>query len=460
MSDPAENLQPDSDAVLGSDGNPLKGETSKSASFGGTNLPSVLGQSFGQDRGMASVKEAPAIRPVPRISIQVFCDSATTGEVFQKAAEDRRLSKAHMTVQMGGIAGAVEHFEETPTPNLAVVECLDDSETLFRHLAQLSHVCDPTTKVVVIGQMNDISMYRELIRQGISEYMVTPLTPIQIIETVSSLYVDPDAPPIGRTFAFVGAKGGVGSSTIAHNVGWFIAEEMNEDVTLVDLDLAFGTAGLDFNQDPTQGIADALTSPERVDDVLLDRLLVKCTDRLSLLTAPSTLDREFDLEPEAFESVIDIVRQSVPVVIIDVPHIWTAWSKSVLVSADEIVLTSTPELASLRNTKSLYERIKVARPNDSIPHVILNQVGVAKRPEIPAKDFSEAIGVEPAFSMLFEANLFGTASNNGQMLGEVEPSSFATQMVGELAAKLLGREKPAQKSNRILELFKGKKRRA
>ena len=116
-------------------------------------------------------------------------------------------------------------------------------------------------------------------------------------------------------------------------MGWYIAEEMNEDVTLIDLDLPFGTAGLDFNQDPTQGIADALTSPERVDDVLLDRLLVKCTDRLSLLTAPSTLDREFDLEPEAFEAVIDIVRQSVPIVIIDVPHIWTSWSKSVLVSA-------------------------------------------------------------------------------------------------------------------------------
>ena len=180
MSDPAENLQPDSDAVLGPDGNPLKEGSEKSAKTG-ANLPSVPGQSFGVDRGVSPVKEAPSIRPVPRISIQVFCDSATTGEVFQKAAEDRRLSKAHMTVQMGGIAGAVEHFEDTPTPNLIVVECLDDSETLFRHLAQLAHVCDPTTKVVVIGQMNDISMYRELIRQGISEYLVTPLTPLQII---------------------------------------------------------------------------------------------------------------------------------------------------------------------------------------------------------------------------------------------------------------------------------------
>src|SRR5690606_36718454 len=222
-----------------------------------------------------------------------------------------------------------------------------------------------------------------------------------IIDAVSRLYVDPDAPPIGRSIAFMGAKGGTGSSTIAHNIGWCISTGMREDAIITDLDLPFGTAGLDFNQDPAQGIADALTAPERLDDVLLDRLLVKCSDHLSLFAAPAILDRDFDMDGEACESVLEIVRETVPCVIVDLPHVWSTWTKKVLLSADEIVITAMPDLASLRNTKNILDLVKQARPNDSKPHVILNQVGVPKRPEIPVKDFADAIGIEPTLVLPF-----------------------------------------------------------
>ena len=398
-----------------------------------------------------------AMRPIPRISIQVFCESSDTGEVFQRAAEDRRLAKAHLTVQMGGIAGAVEYFRESPTPNLIIVESAEEGERLFAALAQLAPVCDPSTKVVVIGQTNDITTYRELIRQGISEYLVAPLTPIQVLETISSLYVNRDAPPVGRSLAFIGAKGGVGASVLAHNVAWCIGERLKEDTVVVDLDLAFGTAGLDFNQDPTQGVADALTAPERVDEVLLERLLVRCTDHLSVFTSPGTLDREFDLDPSAFESVLEVVRRAVPSVVIDLPHVWSAWSRSVLLDADEIVIVAGPDLASLRNAKNLVERIKVARPNDNPPRLVLNMVGMPKRPEIPPKDFADAIGLEPSAVINFEPNLFGTASNNGQMLPEVDKNAAAVKAVEDLAALITGRSAPAEKKGSFLDRLMGKK---
>ena len=401
-----------------------------------------------------------AVRPIPRVSIQVFCESSDTGEVFQRASEDRRLSKAHMTVQMGGVAGAVEHFGETSTPNLVIVETSANGEKLFDQLAKLAGVCNPNTKVIVIGQVNDITTYRELIQQGVNEYLVAPLTPLQILEAISSLYIDPDAPPVGRNIVFTGAKGGVGSSSLAHNVAWCISDAAQEEVVIVDLDLPFGTAGLDFNQDPAQGIGDALTAPERVDEVLLDRLLVKCSERLSLFTSPGTLDREFDLEPGSFEIVLDVVRKTVPYVIIDLPHIWTAWSRSVLLSADDIVIVATPDLASLRNTKNLFERVKVARPNDPPPRLVLNQVGVAKRPEIPAKDFAEAIGTEPQFVIPFDAALFGIAANNGQMLPQVDSKSQTVGLIKEIAAALTGYSAPEVKKTSFLSLFTGKKRSA
>lgn len=392
-------------------------------------------------------------RPVPRISIQVFCESPETGAVLQRAAQDRRLVKAHVTVHMGGILAAAEHFRDSTTPNLVIVECREPGDVILKRLEQLAEVCDANTRVVVIGTDNNIGLYRELIRQGVNEYLVAPIEPLQVIEAISALYAGPEAAPIGRIFAFIGAKGGVGSSTIAHNVGWTIAEKLKIASCIIDLDLPFGTAGLDFNQDPNQGVADALTAPERLDDVLLDRLLVKYTDRLSLFTAPAMVDRDFEIEADAYETVMDVVRQAVPSIIVDLPHIWTHWTRNILMSADEIVITAAPELASLRNAKNMYEYLKQSRPNDHPPRLVVNQVGIVKRPEIPVKDFAEAIGTDPLLVLPFDPQLFGTAANNGQMLQEVNEGARAAQGVQHLALALTGREVKADAKKEKLNLF-------
>jgi pilus assembly protein CpaE len=277
-------------------------------------------------------------------------------------------------------------------------------------------------------------------RQGISEYLVSPLTVPQVIDTVSGLYVDPTSAPIGRSIAFTGAKGGVGSSTLAHNVAWCISERMEHDVTLVDLDLPFGTAGLDFNEDPSQGVADALMDPDRLDDQLLDRLLVKCSEHLSLFSAPGSLERDFALTIPAFDSILDTVRGSVPCMIVDLPHMWEPWSRHILMTADEIVITATPDLASLRNTKNLVDTLNQARQNDEPPRLVLNQVGVPKRPEIPVKDFAEAIGSEVALVLPHDPQLFGTASNNGQMIGDLKPDSKPAVGITELSKILTNRD--------------------
>ena len=211
-------------------------------------------------------------RPIPRISIQAFCENERTAGVVQTASNDRRLIKAHMTVQVGGIKAAYAHYQESPTPNLVIVETMLSGDGVLAQLDELASVCDPGTKVIVIGQMNDVLLYRELLNRGVSEYLIAPIEPIQLMESISNLYNDPEADPVGHIIAFVGAKGGSGSSVICHNVSWAISENLRSDVVIADFDLPFGTAGLDFDQDPIQGIADALSAPDRLDEVLLDRL--------------------------------------------------------------------------------------------------------------------------------------------------------------------------------------------
>src|SRR3954470_10220592 len=403
---------------------------------------------------------APHERPVPRISIHAFCEFPDTGAALQRAGADRRLSKAHLTVQLGGIAAAVDHFRGQVTPNLLIVETRLHGKAALEELDRLAEVCDSATKVVVVGRTNDVELYRELMRRGASEYLIAPVEPLQLIEVISGLYLDPGASPIGRVVAVVGARGGAGASTVAHNIGWCIAEELHVNTTIVDLDLPFGTVGLDFNDEDSQGVADALTAPERLDDVLLDRLLLKRGDHLSLFTAPAALERDYDAMPEAYEAVVDAVRQTTPCVILDLPHGWSPWIRAALLSADEIVVVATPDLTSLRNAKNLIEVVKNARPNDQAPRLVLNQVGMPKRPEIPSKDFAETMGVDPSAIIAFEPALFGQAANNGQMVIELAPKAPVSESVRRLCRVLTGRTMQGVASRNgasIFSFLKGKK---
>ena len=303
----------------------------------------------------------------------------------------------------------------------------------------LADVCDPGSKVVVVGHYNDVALYRDLISRGISEYLVAPIVMSDLMSVISRLFMAEDAPPIGRSFAFVGAKGGVGSSTLAHNVAWSISQLFSSDVVLADLDLPFGTANINFDQDPAQGIAEAIFSADRLDDVFLDRLLSKCADHLSLLAAPSILDRTYDFEIDAFTALIETAQRSTPVVALDVPHGWSDWTRSVLSRADEIVICATPDLANLRNAKNLVDTLMRARPNDKPPHLVLNQLNIPKRPEISPEEFSEPLGLEPLAMIDFDPGTFGTAANNGRMIAETDAKHPAVEAYQHIAHALTGR---------------------
>jgi pilus assembly protein CpaE len=390
------------------------------------------------------------IRQIPRITVQAFCESEAVAQTIEAASRDRRMARAHVKVHMGGIPAAVEFYGSAPTPNLVIVESKLGPSEVLSDLGRLAEVCDGETKVVVIGHHNDIALYRELTGHGVSDYLVAPLRMADVMGSVAQIFANPETGPIGRSFAFIGAKGGCGSSTICHNVAWAIAAHFRNDVILADLDLAFGTANIDLDQDPPQGIAEAVFSPDRIDDILLDRLLATCAEHLSLLAAPSTLERTYDFEKNAFNTVLDVALRGVPFVVTDVPHIWTSWSRQVLASADQIVITACPELANLRNAKNLIDTLKELRPNDAPPHLVMNQIGVPKRPEIPVAEFTGALGVDAAATIPFEPALFGAAANNGQMIGEADAKNPTAEKFDLLAQILTGKaELKAEKKGKF-----------
>ncbi len=383
--------------------------------------------------------EVDNLRPLPRISIHAFCISDTVHRTMSSARATGAWPGSACASRTATLPQRPTCSRRRPTPNLIILETDAGPRDLMAELAPLAEVCDPSSRVILVGRHNDIALYRELIRNGISEYIVAPFTMADMMGSIASIFVDPEAEPLGRTIAFIGAKGGVGSSTIAHNCAFGISSLFSTETVLADLDLPFERPIIDFDQDPAQGMAEAVFSPERLDEVFLDRLLTKCGQNLSLLAAPSMLDRGYDYERGAFQPILDVLQRTAPITVLDLPHTWADWTRAVLSDVDDIFITCAPDLANLRNMKNMIDALKKLRPQDKPPHLILNQVGMPKRPEIAPSDFFEPLELEPVAIIPFDAQLFGTAANSGRMISEMDGKSPTAETFSQLAHLVTGR---------------------
>lgn len=375
-------------------------------------------------------------KALPQISIHAFCDRQETAGVINESSRDWRMKRTNMKIYMGGLSSAIEFYHKENTPSLILVESGMSGAELFSQLEELASVCDAGTKVVIIGAANDIRLYRQLMDKGVSDYIVPPFHPISLIRSMGELYADPDKPFIGRVAAFFGAKGGVGSSTLAHNIAWSLSERIQQETALVDLDCSWGTTGLDFAYDSSQGLEEALAEPDRLDETLLDRIMIRHTPKLSILPTASSLNQKAVMTPEAYEAVVNGVRSISPLTILDMPHYWCDWTTNVLINCDDVVITATPDLANLRNTKNLVDFLRAQRPNDAEPILILNKTGMTKNSEISVKDFALAVGLEPALVLGFEPEIYFEASNDGKMLTEVKSATQLVNGIDYIAQRL------------------------
>jgi pilus assembly protein CpaE len=376
---------------------------------------------------------APPLLSIPKVEIAVFCRSEEVAETIRAAAIDRRLARATVTIKDGGTKEATTLYGGDTSPNLVVVENNDDEARLMAALEALALECVTGTKVIVIGRSNDVGLYKKLMEAGVSDYLVLPLAPMEFVASVHRCFRDSTGEKLGRIVAFVGAKGGTGSSTLAHNVALAMSKRVDADVLVADLDLQCGTLGLNFDVDGPQGMTDVLDGTNRLDDVLLRRLAVPYTDRLHLLPATADLNRLFTPKEEDVGRLLEVARSSSWHIVVDLPHTWTPWTRKVLSEADEIVLTATPDLVSMRNAKNLIDFLRKARPNDPPPRLVLNKVETPKLPEIKPKDFVAAVGVEESICVPFDPQLFGKAANNGRLVIETAPDSRAGRAIMSLA---------------------------
>jgi pilus assembly protein CpaE len=392
---------------------------------------------------------APAVSDVtiPKISAAAFCEDANLHAAVSAAAADRRMARAELKLHKGGAQAATALFKGMPSPNLVILESTADIGDLLEDLETLSRECVAGTKVIVIGHDNDVSIYRELLEKGVSDYLVAPLDPAALILAISRCFRDVQQQKLGRITAFIGARGGSGSSTVAHNVAVASATRRGSEILLADLDLHFGTTGLDFDIDHSNGIAEILRQSDRVDEVLLERLATRHSERLLVLPSVPVLGKGVSVKAPEFQRLLAIAHSSSRHLMLDMPGGWSPLLRETLVNVDEIVITAVPDLASMRNAKNLIAFLKEARPNDPPPKLVLNQVGMPKRPEMKPSQFAAGAGMEPAVCIPFDAALFGKAANDGKIVVEMAPRSKPTQAFYELSRSLSGQRESRRRGS-------------
>jgi pilus assembly protein CpaE len=342
------------------------------------------------------------------------------------------LSFPNATITRGGIAGAIQHLGAERSPECIIVD-ISGADMPASQMHDLAELCEPGVTVIAIGDRNDVGLYRDLVKAGVTEYIVKPVTPQLLAKALSPLPAAPEGSPISRklgtAIAVVGARGGVGTTTLAINLAWFLADRQHRRILLLDLDLQNGDCALALNLRPTPGLREALTSPLRIDNVFLDRVVAVHSERLFVLSAEEPLRVDLEFEAEAVETLVRALRTQFHYVIADVPRIPAAPFRRALDTADIRVIVADQTLRSVRDAV----RLRDALGDGDAAHrnlLVVNRSGEGGRQALTLEEMAK-VELRPKVVIPFRPKLFtGT--------GLARRGAF-TEAVAALAAEISGR---------------------
>ncbi len=397
---------------------------------------------------------------LPRIRIDAFIASTDLASIFDRVAADRRAARAEVVLHQGGFKEAIDQFRDRPSAHLIVVEDQGSAEDLERNIEALADYCPPSTRLVVIGSRNDVALYRRLTRIGVSDYLVQPISPQDLLGCILSIFGDTDKNELGTVLAFVGARGGSGASTVAHNVAASLSATSEATTLLIDADI-FGTAALQFDFSTPRGFAEAVKEGEALDYEMLDRLVHWRDKRLGVLSAPQKPDEILDPHAGSLRHLIEQARRLAQFVVVDLPHGWNPWIAEALASSDRIGLVTTPDLPSLRNSRTLLDMIQKLRVNDRPPDIILNRVPLRGKPSVSQADYVRILGRKMTATIPLDPAA-SSAEMSGHVLIEGTPDTPAAKAISNLAAQMIGRspitEEKSPTKSLLGRILKGKRK--
>lgn len=346
---------------------------------------------------------------LPPAGVDLFAIDGKTTETFEKLSSDWRFARVDLWSTTGGLKAAIERYSEHASPSIVIIEAENVDENFVDQLDELASLCAEGTAAVIVGETNDVQLYRRLVGMGVSDYLVRPVKADDLIDVIARTLIDKIGMTESRLMAVIGSKGGVGTSTVAQIMATNFAETLGQKTLLIDASAGWGSHGISFNVDNNGTFAEALASAHDGDHENLNRLVTKVGKKLSLLaTGGDPLLSGMEDSP-AFEAMLDHFMKEYPFVVVDLSRAgWNAKQLS-LSKAHAIVMVTTPLLPALRNTRLLLTELKQMRDSTNQVDLVVNMQGIAKKLEADKTDIEAALDKEPDVMVPFDPATFNGA---------------------------------------------------
>ena len=386
------------------------------------------------------LRTATAIEPVLRIAagrlpVMGFVDADT-----ERLLQESSVLSGRNQIVRGGIGKAIEYLSEQRSPHLLLVD-ISGVELPLSQIQMLADVCEPGTNVIAIGDHNDVALYRDLQEAGVTNYIVKPLTRELLTKAVGSKRNSAEmgratsALKLGKMVSFIGARGGVGATTIAANLAWHLANRQSRRVALVDLDLQHGDCNLLFNAETTPGLRDALANPLRLDPVLLERIMTQHGERLFVLGGEEPIQDHVQFTPAAVDTLFSVLRSQFHYVIVDVPRIPIPAYRRALEIADRRIIVVDQTMRSMRDAVRLKKAFGDT-PGAEQAIFVLNRDGEAGNHGLSKKEIISVLQANPTSTIPFLPKLVTPAAHHATVAARQRKFGNA---VGVLALEISGR---------------------
>ena len=394
---------------------------------------------------------------IARQSISAPAGSATGGQFIASIVDDvTRETVKSVAVQLGwqnlklrdgGGDAALAYIKATAAPSFLLVDISDSKEPIAT-MEAIAKACGADTKVVAIGLLNDVALYRRLIDMGVSDYLVKPVTGQMLSNAIQkatrSEHHEPIRDKSARLIAMIGARGGVGTTTLAVSSAWTLSQEQRLRVVLLDLDLHFGSLALSLDIEPGRGLREILTNPDRVDSLLIGSAMSSANERLSVLAAEEPLEDALNVGHDGFDALVVELTSSADCVIVDTPRSLNGLCRHILEVADIVGIVTERSLPAMRDTQRLLSLIKGMR-SDAKTFVIANRVGGITG-EVSHADFERGSGAKIDFSIPFDAKAAIAAAERAKALVDVARTAKTATELRSLAIGLAGSASAPKKS--------------
>jgi pilus assembly protein CpaE len=347
-------------------------------------------------------------------------------------------------VHKGGLRSGIQALSVSASPQILFVDLAESGDPLA-DINALAEVCEPGTVVIAAGQMNDVRLYRSLIASGIHDYLLKPLSPDMLRDAFVQAQALFHAPKVADhaverphcAAAVVGARGGVGASTVASSLAWLLAEQDKRSTALLDLDIHFGTGALALDLEPGRGLTDAIENPSRIDGLFIERAMVKASEKLSVLSAETPINAPLVTDGTAFRHLQDEMRASFECTVIDLPRGMLVQYPQLMTDVQAVVIVTELTLAAARDTIRLLAWMKTHAPQAQV-HVVANRIAATGQPEINRKDLETSIEHRIDHAVPLDPKLACLAAKLGKPMAEAGRGSKTVAPLQDLMNAVAG----------------------